>query len=408
MIASLLTQFLFTLFYNPGKKSNFYSGLTRLKSIAKLEVYHFDIVRYAKYNLVKIKQELTLSQMAMKAVKGFALKLSDNNELTSSQRITLVEKPLAKLRKGQVLVKMLAAPVNPSDLVYLLGKYGLAPNDGAFVGFEGCGIVVDANAGLYGSWLKGKRVALSAQPGSDGVWAEYAVTKANFCLPVRKALSDEQAATIIVNPCTSVCLVERAIELGAKAIVINAAASQVGKGVIRYAKRKGIKTIATVRSEANVSVLKALGADLVLLTSQDDFDKALKQNAKAFSASVLLDAVAAKDTPRLLKSMPNSSTAIVYGRLTETFDPLGGLFSVADVIFRDIKVEGFWLAKYIGDASPIKVLTLSSKVQKLFAQGIFKTDIYASVGFDDFAEALDHYAEHKSDGKVLLIPHLLK
>jgi NADPH:quinone reductase-like Zn-dependent oxidoreductase len=338
-------------------------------------------------------------------VKGFALKLSDDNELVSSQRVTLTEKLLPKLRKGQVLVKMLAAPVNPSDLVYLLGKYGLVPNDGAFVGFEGCGIVVDANAGIYGAWLKGKRVALSAQPGSDGVWAEYAITRANFCLPVRKALSDEQAATIIVNPCTSVCLVERAIELGAKAIVINAAASQVGKGVIRYAKLKGIKTIATVRSEGNVAILKALGADSVILTSQEGFADTLKQSAKALHASVLLDAVAAEDTPMLLKAMPNSSTAIIYGRLTETFDPLGGLFSVADVIFRDIRIEGFWLAKYIADVSPLKVLALSSKVQKLFAQGIFKTDIYASVGFDGFSQALDHYAKNKSDGKVILLPN---
>ena len=341
----------------------------------------------------------------MEAVKGFALKLSDDSELTSSQRIKLTEKSLPKLRKGQVLVKMLAAPVNPSDLVYLLGKYGLAPNNGAFVGFEGCGIVVEANAGLYGAWLKGKRVALSAQPGNDGVWAEYAITKANFCLPVRKELSDEQAATIIVNPCTSVCLVERAIELGAKAIVINAAASQVGKGVIRYAKLKGLKTIATVRSEANVSVLEELGATSVLLTSQETFVENLKQQAKTFNATVLVDAVAAKDTPMLLKAMPNSSTAIVYGRLTETFDPLGGLFSVADLIFRDIRIEGFWLAKYIGDVSPLKVLALSSKVQKLFAQGIFKTDIYASVGFEDFAQALDHYALNKSDGKVILLPN---
>ena len=341
----------------------------------------------------------------MEAVKGFALKLSDDSELTSSQRIRLTEKSLPKLRKGQVLVKMLAAPVNPSDLVYLLGKYGLAPNNGAFVGFEGCGVVVEANAGLYGAWLKGKRVALSAQPGSDGVWAEYAITKANFCLPVRKELSDEQAATIIVNPCTSVCLVERAIELGAKAIVINAAASQVGKGVIRYAKLKGLKTIATVRSEANVSVLEELGATSVLLTSQETFVENLKQQAKTFNATVLVDAVAAKDTPMLLKAMPNSSTAIVYGRLTETFDPLGGLFSVADLIFRDIRIEGFWLAKYIGDVSPLKVLALSSKVQKLFAQGIFKTDIYASVGFEDFAQALDHYALNKSDGKVILLPN---
>jgi NADPH2:quinone reductase len=346
-----------------------------------------------------------LSEKTTETVKGFALELSDNSELTPSQRIKRIEKTLPQLKPGQVLVKMLATPVNPSDLMYLLGKYGLAPQDGAFVGFEGCGIVVEANAGLYGKWLKGKRVALSAQPGIDGVWAEYAITKANFCLPVRKELSDDQAATIIVNPCTSVCLVERAIALGSKAIVINAGASQVGKGAIRYAKLKGIKTIATVRSEANVKVLQALGADCVLLTSDENFDDSLKQWAKKLNARVLLDAVAANDTPRVLKVMPNSSTALVYGRLTETHDALGGLFSVADIIFRDIRIEGFWLAKYIGDSSPLKVLALSSKVQKLFAQGIFKTDIYARVGFDDFGHALDHYAKHKSDGKVILVPN---
>ncbi|TWX73562.1 zinc-binding dehydrogenase [Colwellia sp. C1TZA3] len=347
-----------------------------------------------------------MPEKTTKVVKGFALVLSDDDKLIPSQRIIGIEKTLPALKPGQVLVKMLATPVNPSDLMYLLGKYGLTAEDGAFVGFEGCGIVEAANAGLYGKWLTGKRVALSAQPGIDGVWAEYAITKANLCLPVRKALSDEQAATIIVNPCTSVCLVERAIALGSKAIVINAGASQVGKGAIRYAKLKGIKTIATVRSAANVAVLQALGADCVLLTSDESFDQSLKHWAKKLKATVLLDAVAADDTPRALNAMPNSSTALVYGRLTETQDALGGLFSVADVIFRDIRIEGFWLAKYIGDASPLQVLALSSKVQKLFAQGIFKTDIYARVGFEDFAQALDHYAQHKSDGKVILVPNI--
>jgi len=336
---------------------------------------------------------------------GLALKLSDDAELPSSARITLIEKDVPELKRGQVLVKMLASPVNPSDLVYLLGKYGLPPQNGAYVGFEGCGVVIKANAGLYGKWLEGKRVALSALPGIDGVWAKYAITKANFCLPVRKDLTDEQAATIIVNPCTSVCLVERAKALGATAIVINAAASQVGKGVIRYAKMKSIKTIATVRNSTNVEVLNKLGADHVLLTSEEKYQVQLKAICRSINANVLLDSVAAEDTPMVLSAMPNNSTAIVYGRLTETFDPVGGLFSVADVIFRNIKVEGFWLAKVIGDSKPWQVLALSRKVQKLFAQGIFHTDIFASVGFNDFAQALDHYAKHKSDGKVILKPN---
>ncbi|WP_448213958.1 zinc-binding dehydrogenase [Colwellia sp. MEBiC06753] len=347
-----------------------------------------------------------MSKLSVPAMnKGFSLNLIDVKEAPSSKRIVLTEKPIPALKPGQVLVKMLAAPVNPSDLVYLLGKYGLPPQDGAYVGFEGCGIVVKANAGLYGKWLEGKRVAISAQPGIDGVWAQYAITKANFCLPVRKDISDDQAATIIVNPCTSVCLVDRAIKLNAKALVINAAASQVGKGAIRYAKQMGLKSIATVRSANNVAALEALGADKVLVTTAEDYSVSLKQYCKQFGATVLLDAVACDDTPRTLREMPNGSTAIIYGRLTETHDPLGGLFSVADVIFRDIRIEGFWLATYIGKANPWQVYKLSQKVQKLFAQGIFKTDIYQTTNFDDFYPALDHYATNKSDGKVILLPN---
>ncbi|MGB1198571.1 MAG: zinc-binding dehydrogenase [Thalassotalea sp.] len=345
-----------------------------------------------------------MKQQTLDKNLGFALVLSEDENLTSSQRIKVTEKEIPILKKGQVLIKVLASPVNPSDLVYLLGKYGLPPQDNAYCGFEGVGIVVEANAGLYGKWLKGKRVAISAQPGIDGVWAKYAITKANFCLPVRDDISDEQAATLIVNPCTSVCMVERAKALGTNTIVINAAASQVGKGVIRYAKLLGMKTIATVRSQANVEVLKGLGADFVLNTMDENFDEHLKSITYENKAKVLLDAVAADDTPRVLKAMPKGSTAIVYGRLTETHDPIGGRFSVADVIFRDIKIEGFWLATYIGNAKPWHVLALSKKVQRLFASGVFKTDIYAAVGFTGFADAIDHYADNKSDGKVILLP----
>lgn len=303
---------------------------------------------------------------------GFALAMKEDQELPSSSRIELQTHQISALKPGEVLIKVLASPVNPSDLVYLLGKYGLPPENGKFVGFEASGIVVDANAGFYGKYLKGKRVAFSATPGLDGVWSQYAVTKANFCLPVRKELTDEQAATLIVNPCTSVCLVDRAKGLGAKAIVLNAAASQVGKGVIRYANMLGIKTIATVRSEANVSVLKQVGATEVLLTTATDYRKTLKDACHQHKATVLLDAVADKDTPEVMSCMPNGATAIVYGRLTETHDPVGGQFAVADLIFRRAKVEGFWLATYIAKASPLSVLRLSKRYKNCLQMAFFK------------------------------------
>ncbi|WP_416306427.1 zinc-binding dehydrogenase [Neptunicella sp. SCSIO 80796] len=337
--------------------------------------------------------------------KGLALRLLEEADAPFEQRLYLLEKPLDELESGQVRVKMLATPVNPSDLVYLRGQYGLPPQAAAYAGFEGCGIVVEANAGLYGKWLTGKRVAISAQPGKDGVWAQYATTLANYCLPLRKEIDDIQGSTLIVNPCTVVCLVERAQQLGAKAIVINAAASQVGKGLIRYAQMQGIKTIATVRSANNVEVLQKLGADYVLLTTDDNFSEQLQAAAEQCHASVLVDAVADQDTAGVLKQLPNGSTAIVYGRLQESQDPLGGHFSVGDMIFRDTRIEGFWLARYFRKASFWRAFKLNRKVQKLFAEGIFHTDIRGEYGFDDFIPALTHYAEHKSDGKVILRPN---
>ncbi len=283
--------------------------------------------------------------MASKTNRGFALNLipkdKDNANINLRERLSLVDKPVPPLAKGEVLIEVLKAPINPSDLVYLMGKYGLPPVDGAYAGFEACGTVIDANAGWYGNYLKGKRVAFFALPGKDGVWAKYAITKPSFCIPLRSDISDAQAATLVVNPLTSICLVERAIELNAKAIVINAAASQVGKGVIRYTKLTGIKTIATVRSSANVEALQQLGADHVLVTTDENFNDHLKRLTQELKATVLLDAVADEDTPNCLAAMPNRSTAIVYGRLTDTHDPIGGQFRVADVIFRDIKIEGF-------------------------------------------------------------------
>lgn len=340
--------------------------------------------------------------------QGYALIESDNAQTPLMQRIALQNKPLPSLKKGEVLVKILATPVNPSDLVYLKGKYGVPPAYGAFAGFEACGEVVAANAGLYGKWLVGKRVAMFASPGLDGVWAQFAVTKANFCIVADKQLSDAQVATLVVNPFTAVCLVERAIALNSKAVVLNAAASQVGKGVIRYCKAKGIKTIATVRSQKNVTILNQLGADHVLLTTEDDFKQKLKQLSHQCDAKVLLDAVADKDTSLLLGSMPKNSTAIVYGRLSETHEPLGGYFSVADVIFKGTNIEGFWLATFVKEASLLTMFLLTRKVQKLFVDGVFDTDIYGEFDFSSFPEALAHYATHKSDGKVLLCPWLDK
>ncbi len=90
--------------------------------------------------------------------------------------------------KGEVLVKMCAAPINPSDLA----KIREIPADeiADFIpGNEGCGTVVAAGNGILPRIFLGKRVACSAKYTTSGTWAEYMVTPAGSCFPMGKSIS---------------------------------------------------------------------------------------------------------------------------------------------------------------------------------------------------------------------------
>jgi NADPH:quinone reductase len=109
---------------------------------------------------------------------------------------------------GKVLVRMAAAPINPSDLGTLRGysygkkaKYPLTP------GREGGGRVVAAGKGLLPRLLLGRRVACAVVTGS-GTWAEYALTSARQCIPLKKKTSFEQGAMLLVNPLSALAIMD--------------------------------------------------------------------------------------------------------------------------------------------------------------------------------------------------------
>ena len=100
--------------------------------------------------------------------------------------LKVVEKPVPSLRRGQVLVRIEAAPCNPSDLLLLQGKYGVLKTLPCVPGWEGAGTVVASGGGWLAGWLKGKRVACGGQDDRDGTWAEFFVADANACIPLKR------------------------------------------------------------------------------------------------------------------------------------------------------------------------------------------------------------------------------
>src|SRR5207248_4959482 len=149
--------------------------------------------------------------------------------------LEVLERPLPTPRRGQVLVKIAAAPCNPSDLLLLQGKYGVLKKLPTVPGWEGAGTVVATGGGLLARWLRGKRVACALRADRDGTWAEYFVANANNGIPLKAELPIEQAAGLIVNPFTAMGLLATARGDGHGAAVHTAGASQLGRMLIAMA-----------------------------------------------------------------------------------------------------------------------------------------------------------------------------
>ena len=114
---------------------------------------------------------------------------------------------------------MRMSPINPSDLMTVRGAYGRLPHLPATPGFEGSGTVVATGSGITAGFMKGRRVACAAADAkaTGGMWAEYIVTSAQFCVPLGKKVEMEHGATMLVNPLTAWALMDEARRGGHRA-----------------------------------------------------------------------------------------------------------------------------------------------------------------------------------------------
>jgi NADPH:quinone reductase-like Zn-dependent oxidoreductase len=318
-----------------------------------------------------------------------------------AESIAVAELPMPRPGPGQVLVRVAASPINPSDLMFIRGLYGFKKPLPAVPGFEGSGTVVEAGGGILARFLKGRRVACHAAdpniPG--GMWAEYVVTSARSCVPLSRRVEMEQGATMLVNPLTAWALMDEARSGRHKAVVQTAAASALGRMVVRLGQKFSIPVVNVVRRPAQVDVLREMGAEHVLNSGDPGFDASLRDLCHRLGATMGFDAVAGEMSARVLRAQPPGSRLLVYGALS-----LGA--SQADpgsLIFEGKRLEGFWVSAWLRRRSLLGQLRITSRVQELLAQEL-KTELRARLPLEEVAHALEQYAGNMTGGKVLLVP----
>ncbi len=337
--------------------------------------------------------------MAIHETRAVILPAYNDNLLRAMLALHTGQRPVPILRPGEVLVKMEAAPCNPSDIAFLRGGYNIVKPLPAVPGFEGAGTVVDT--GGEAKELLGRRVSCFVQAGHDGTWADHFIARRQDCIVLREAISMEQAACLSVNPLTAMGMLDMAVERDVGAIILNAAGGQVPRIMNRLAAMKGIGVINLVRKQAVADDLQQAGKTQVLNTGDEDFEGQLRELAAGFGPVMAFDAVAGDLAGRVLNALPQGSVMVVYGALSGAdlsgIDPMG-------IIFRKKAITGFNLSDWIAARSPEALDRAKDELQDLALEGAINTGIQATYPLDRVVDGLRAYIKSMSAGKVLLIP----
>ncbi|KAL0533801.1 hypothetical protein IC582_028072 [Cucumis melo] len=267
----------------------------------------------------------------------------------------VINLPPVEMKANDVCVKMLAAPINPSDINRIEGVYPVRPEVPAVGGYEGVGevhSVGNAVQGLSpGDWV-------IPSPPSSGTWQTYVVKDQSVWHKINKEVPMEYAATVTVNPLTALRMLEDFVSLKAG-------------------------------SDESKEKLKRLGADEVFSESQLEVKNVKSLLANLPEPALGFNCVGGNAATLVLKFLRQGGTMVTYGGMSKK--PI--TVSTSSFIFKDLSLRGFWLQKLMGIDKAKESRKLIDYLLDLARQEKLKYEMEV-VPFDNF-----HIALNKALGK---------
>lgn len=293
--------------------------------------------------------------------------------------LELVELPDPKIaRDNEVLLKTLYSPINPYDLNSVRGRV-LTQSFPVIPGTEGLARVLEVGDGV--TTVKPGDIVFI--PGGFSTWRELLTVPAEkmFALPANADL--QQLSMGAVNPPTAALLLSNFIDLRpGDWIVQNAGNSSVAASVIAIAKARGYHTVNIVRRPESIPIVQALGADVVLQEGPELIERVQKNTGNA-PLRLGLDGVGGSSLALITNLVEFGGTVVVYSAMSG--EP--GLVNPVDIIFRDIKIHGFFLGhSYIRGSAPL-ISGLKEGLQ-LITEGKLSSPVGGTYLLDDYHEAI--------------------
>jgi NADPH:quinone reductase-like Zn-dependent oxidoreductase len=316
-------------------------------------------------------------------------------------RIETREQPVPTPRRNQVLIRVHCSPVNPADRMQVAGRYVQNRTPPFTPGVVGVGTVIDASrAGLMGRFIAGKRVVFSPGPQLDGAWAQFALAPVGYCLPLAKTLSDTDGVNLLANATTAIGLLRRARQARAAAVVMTAAAGEIGRLLNIAARKDAVPVINVVQREAQAAMLRREGVEHVLLSQTGDFREQLALLAGRLGATMAFDAVGGELTQELLAALPDGSEIVALGRLSGQDMSFNGLDAL---IGRHMRLSGFDVNQWLASQSRLAILSIARQAARLLhGQG---TRVQHRVSLPELAARFEELGSDQSAGKTIVFPN---
>ena len=357
--------------------------------------------------------------------------------------ISIVNAAMPVPSENEVLIKVEAAPINPSDLALLisfaadLDSIELSGEDEASkttikirpglmaalkgrvdqplsAGNEGAGIVV--GAGEKATALIGKTVGVAG----GSMYSQYRCAPASSCLVMDEGITSTEAASSFVNPLTALAFVETMKMENHAALVNTAAASNLGQMLVKICKDDGIPLVNIVRKPEQVKILKDLGAEYICDTSQSDFMKDLVEALISTGATLGFDATGGGNEGKLpgqiLAAMEIAANKTVkeYSRYgSDVYKQVyiyGGLDPTPTVLNRSYGLQwglgGWLLTPMIGRIGMERFAEMRQRVVREI-KTTFASHYTQEISLEDMLlpDNIKAYAKQGTGAKYLVNPH---
>ena len=307
--------------------------------------------------------------------------------------LRILEQPWPEPAPDDVVVQMVAAPINPADLNAIEGKYPVRPTLPATPGMEGAGIVVEVGSAVRNLDL-GTMVIL---PHGLGTWCQACAVPAEKLVIVPEGIEPLQAAMLKVNPITAWRMLHDFVSLQpGDWLIQNAANSAAGRCAIQIARELGYKTINIVRRAELVEELRGEGADVVLLDGDNLRDEVAAATQRA-PIRLALNAVGGESAIRMAKTLSPEATVVTYGAMS--LKPM--CIPNGMLIFKNLRFTGFWVNKWYDGATAKQRAETFAPLFEMAQRGLLRTKVEKTYPLAEAKAAVAHASQGKRGGKIV-------